>query len=128
MTSRTRGQRLLALIERSGNALPDPAMLFVGLLGIVWLLSALLSLFTFDLIDPRTGAAVVIQNQLSGEAFTAFTSSMVKNFAQFHPIGVVLVAMLGIGVAEHTGFINAGLKALLSATAKWLLTPMVILV
>ena len=57
MTSRTRGQRLLALIERSGNALPDPAMLFVGLLGIVWLLSALLSLFTFDLIDPRTGAA-----------------------------------------------------------------------
>ena len=128
MTSRTRGQRLLALIERSGNAMPDPAMLFVGLLGIVWLLSALLSLFTFDLIDPRTGAAVVIQNQLSGEAFTAFTSSMVKNFAQFHPIGVVLVAMLGIGVAEHTGFINAGLKALLSATAKWLLTPMVILV
>ena len=128
MTSRTRGQRLLALIERRGNALPDPAMLFVGLLGIVWLLSALLSLFTFDLIDPRTGAAVVIQNQLSGEAFTAFTSSMVKNFAQFHPIGVVLVAMLGIGVAEHTGFINAGLKALLSATAKWLLTPMVILV
>lgn len=128
MTSRTRGQRLLALIERSGNALPDPAMLFVGLLGIVWLLSALVSLFTFDLIDPRTGAAVVIQNQLSGEAFTAFTGSMVKNFAQFHPIGVVLVAMLGIGVAEHTGFINAGLKALLSATAKWLLTPMVILV
>ena len=128
MTSRTRGQRLLAFIERSGNALPDPAMLFVGLLGVVWLLSALLSLFTFDLIDPRTGAAVVIQNQLSGEAFTAFTSSMVKNFAQFHPIGVVLVAMLGIGVAEHTGFINAGLKALLSATAKWLLTPMVILV
>jgi aminobenzoyl-glutamate transport protein len=128
MTSQTRGQRLLAFIERSGNALPDPAMLFVGLLGVVWLLSALLSLFTFDLIDPRTGAAVVIQNQLSGEAFTAFTSSMVKNFAQFHPIGVVLVAMLGIGVAEHTGFINAGLKALLSATAKWLLTPMVILV
>jgi aminobenzoyl-glutamate transport protein len=128
MTNRTRGQRLLAFIERSGNALPDPAMLFVGLLGVVWLLSALLSVFAFDLIDPRTGAAVVIQNQLSGEAFTAFTSSMVKNFAQFHPIGVVLVAMLGIGVAEHTGFINAGLKALLSATAKWLLTPMVILV
>jgi aminobenzoyl-glutamate transport protein len=55
-------------------------------------------------------------------------TQLVKNFAHFHPIGVVLVAMLGIGVAEHTGFINTGLKALLSVTARWLLTPMIILV
>jgi aminobenzoyl-glutamate transport protein len=43
-------------------------------------------------------------------------------------VGVVLVAMLGIGVAEHTGIINTGLRALLGVTAKWLITPMVILV
>ena len=53
---------------------------------------------------------------------------MVKTFAHFHPIGVVLVAMLGIGVAEHTGFINSGLRAMLGVTARWLLTPMLILV
>jgi len=53
---------------------------------------------------------------------------MVTNFSHFHPVGVVLVAMLGIGVAEHTGFINTGLRALLGVTAKWLVTPMVILV
>jgi aminobenzoyl-glutamate transport protein len=53
---------------------------------------------------------------------------MVTNFTHFHPVGVVLVAMLGIGVAEHTGFINAGLRAMMAVTARWLLTPMVILV
>jgi aminobenzoyl-glutamate transport protein len=58
----------------------------------------------------------------------AWLSVMVTNFSHFHPVGVVLVAMLGIGVAEHTGFINTGLRALLGVTAKWLVTPMVILV
>jgi aminobenzoyl-glutamate transport protein len=46
----------------------------------------------------------------------------------FGPVGVVLVAMLGIGVAEHTGFIDTSIRALLNVTAKWLLTPVVILV
>jgi aminobenzoyl-glutamate transport protein len=53
---------------------------------------------------------------------------MVTNFSHFHPVGVVLVAMLGIGVAEHTGFINSALRALLNVTPDKLLTPMVIAV
>jgi len=120
--------RMLASVERIGNKLPDPAVLFIGLLFIVWVLSWMLSYVTFDLIDPRTGEAVVINNLLSGSAITEFLSVMVTNFSHFHPVGVVLVAMLGIGVAEHTGFINSGLRALLAVTAKWLLTPMIILV
>ena len=120
--------RFLEAVEQIGNKLPDPAILFVALLFIVWVLSWLLSYVTFDLIDPRTGEAVVVKNLLAGPALTEFFSVMVTNFSHFHPVGVVLVAMLGIGVAEHTGFINAGLKALLNVTAKWLLTPMVILV
>ncbi len=120
--------RALAAVERIGNRLPDPAVLFIALLGIVWLLSWLLSYGNYDLVDPRSGEQLVVVNQLSGESLAAFFSSMVKNFAHFHPIGVVLVAMLGIGVAEHTGFINAGLRAMMSVTARWLLTPMIIVV
>ncbi len=127
-TPSSRLERILGAVERIGNRLPDPAMLFVGLLVIVWLLSALLSGIDFGLTDPRNGEALFVQNQLSGAALTAFMASMVGNFAHFHPVGVVLVAMLGIGVAEHTGFINAGLRALLAATAKGLLTPMLIAV
>jgi aminobenzoyl-glutamate transport protein len=120
--------RALATIERVGNKLPDPAVLFIALLLIVWVLSWFLSWFDFGVSDPRTGEPLLIANQLSGTAMTAFLAAMVRNFAHFHPIGVVLVAMLGIGVAEHTGFISAGLRAMLSVTARWLLTPMIILV
>ena len=118
----------LGTVERVGNKLPDPAMLFVGLLFIVWVLSWLLSYVTFDVVDPRSNEALVINNLLSGSAITEFLSVMVTNFSHFHPVGVVLVAMLGIGVAEATGFINTGLRALLNVTSDRFLTPMVIMV
>ncbi len=123
-----RMERALAAVERVGNKLPDPAVLFIALLFIVWILSWILSGISYDVIDPRNGQALVINNQLSGSALTSFLSVMVTNFTHFHPVGVVLVAMLGIGVAEHTGFINAGLRSMMAVTARWLLTPMVILV
>ena len=62
---------------------------------MVWLLSWALSYVNFNVIDPRSGEALVINNLLSGAALTEFTSVMVTNFAHFHPVGVVLVAMLG---------------------------------
>ncbi|GGW85782.1 AbgT family transporter [Alteromonas halophila] len=121
-------QRLLNKVEVWGNKLPDPAVLFIILLFAVWALSWALSGVSFDVVDPRNGEPLAINNQLAGSALTQFFSSMVTNFAHFHPVGVVLVAMLGIGVAEYSGFINAGLRALLSVTATWLLTPMIILI
>ncbi len=118
----------LGTVERVGNKLPDPAVLFIALLFIVWVLSWMLSYVTFDVIDPRSDEALVIQNLLTGRSFTEFLSVMVTNFSHFHPVGVVLVAMLGIGVAEHTGFINAAIRSLLNVTPAKLLTPMVIVV
>ena len=120
--------RALSIIERVGNKLPDPAVLFLILMFVVWILSALLSTMTFTEIDPRSGKALVINNQLSGTAIAAFLSTMVSTFTAFPPLGVVLVALLGVGVAEHTGFINAALKALLNITAPMLLTPMLVFV
>ncbi len=128
LTPPSRIERALAAVERIGNRLPDPAVLFIALLIIVWVLSWLLSGLSFDVIDPRTNAPLQVKNLLSGTELTAFLAAMVKTFVTFHPVGVVLVAMLGIGVAEHTGFINAGLRAMLTVTARWLLTPMVIVV
>ena len=118
----------LGTVERVGNKLPDPAVLFIALLFIVWVLSWLLSYVSFDVIDPRTNEQLFIQNLLTGSSFTEFLSVMVTNFSHFHPVGVVLVAMLGIGVAEHTGFINSAIRSLLNVTPAKLLTPMVILV
>ena len=118
----------LGTVERVGNKLPDPAVLFIALLFIVWILSWVLSYLSFDVVDPRTNAPLVINNLMSGSAFTEFLSVMVTNFSHFHPVGVVLIAMLGIGVAEHTGFINSALRSLLNVTPDKLLTPMVVVV
>ncbi len=120
--------RFLGTIERVGNKLPDPAMLFALLLGVVWLLSWLLSGVDFDAVRPGTDDPIRVVNLLTGSELALFLSTMVTTFTSFAPLGVVLVAMLGVGVAEHSGFINAGLKLLLNITPKMLLTPMLVLV
>lgn len=124
----SRVQRALDAVERIGNKLPDPAALFIGLLFIVWICSWLFSYVDYQVIDPRSGEKLVVINQLSGENFVLFMTRMVNNFVTFGPVGTVLVAMLGIGVAEHSGYINAGIRALMAVTSKHMLTPMVILV
>ncbi|MDT8437783.1 MAG: AbgT family transporter [Wenzhouxiangellaceae bacterium] len=120
--------RALDAIERVGNRLPDPAVLFFLLMLVVWVLSALLASVQFDALHPATGEPIRIVNQLSGQSLAAFLSQMVSVFTAFAPLGIVLVAMLGVGVAEHTGFINAALRRMLGVTSPSLLTPMLILV
>ncbi|WP_286232971.1 AbgT family transporter [Thalassotalea sediminis] len=115
-------------IERVGNKLPDPAIIFLIAMITIWVLSAILSQVTFTSLDPRTGDAIVVNNLLTLEAFAQFLSSMVKTFTGFAPLGVVLVAMLGVGMAENSGYINTALKLMLKRTPKVLLTPCVILI
>jgi aminobenzoyl-glutamate transport protein len=126
--------RFLNAVEWAGNKLPDPAMLFVWCLLITWLLSWGLSYVEFSEIDPRTVGkgktpqAIQIQNQLEWDNFWAFFTKLEKTFTGFHPLGVVLVALLGVGVAEHTGFINSCLKGMLAFTPRHLLSPMLLTV
>ena len=120
--------RALDFIEKSGNKLPDPAILFFLLMLFIWVLSAILSNFTFTELDPRTGIPLEVVNLLQGDSLASFLANMVTTFTSFAPLGIVLVAMLGVGVADLSGFINAGLKSMLNVTPKKLLTPMLIMV
>ncbi len=120
--------RFLNLVERVGNKLPDPAIIFLFALMIIWVLSWIMSGVDLTAVDPRTGEALVINNQLTGSALATFLSTMVTTFTSFAPLGVVLVAMMGVGVAEHSGYINTGIKLMLKRTPKALLTPTIILV
>lgn len=118
----------LDVLEFVGNKLPDPAILFVLGLGITWALSSWLSGMSFEEVDPRSGEAIEVVNLLTLEKFAHFLAGMVDSYVGFPPLGVVLVALLGVGVAEHSGFINACLKSMLNLTPKMLLTPMLLLV
>jgi aminobenzoyl-glutamate transport protein len=120
--------RILQAVEKLGNRLPDPVLLFLLLLIAVWLLSALLAPIEFAAQHPQTGATIKVVNLLTGTELTRFLTEMVPVFTAFAPLGIVLVALLGVGVAEHSGLIAAGLRKLLSlTTARWL-TPIVMLV
>lgn len=79
--------RALGGIEMVGNKLPDPAMLFLISLFAVWILSALLAPVSFSEIDPRSGEAIRINNQLTGSALATFLSNMVTIFTGFAPLG-----------------------------------------
>jgi aminobenzoyl-glutamate transport protein len=125
---RTPLERALNAIEVVGNRLPDPAALFFLLLLATWVLSWLLAGVDFNAVHPTTGEPIRVSNQLSGPALAKFLTGMVATFTSFAPLGVVLVALLGVGVAEHTGFVSAGLSRVLGFTSVRILTPMVVLV
>lgn len=120
--------RALNLIEVVGNKLPDPAMLFLFLMIVVWILSWLMSGIDFGARHPTSGESIAITNLLTGQNLVTFLTTMVTTFTGFAPLGVVLVAMLGVGVAEQSGYINALLKKMLTFTPRTLLTPMLILI
>src|SRR5262245_56584060 len=105
-------ERFLTRIEVLGNKLPDPAFLFVIALGSTWVLSALLAGHAFEVPSKAGPQARTVVSQLSPTALTTFLGDMVQTFVGFHPLGVVLVALLGVGVADHSGFIRALIKRL----------------
>ena len=119
---------ILGFIERVGNKIPDITILFIIAFLVVCVVSAILSCVQFAYVHPATGKTIQITNMLSGAAMVDLLSKMVNNYASFPPLGMVIVATLGIGVAEGSGYINTGLKKLLSITPKFLITPTVIFV
>ncbi len=119
--------KLLALIETAGNRLPNPAMLFVWLCIIVLALSALLSMAGFSAVNPVTGQTLETVNLLSVAGLHRILADTVTNFTGFAPVGTVLIAILGIGVAEHSGLIAVLLRVLILKTPPQLLTYAVVL-
>jgi aminobenzoyl-glutamate transport protein len=122
----SRASRWLDAFERVGNKLPDPSALFVLLTLAAIGASALLSGVPTGMRDARSGEELVVLDQFTFEGLIALGTSLVRNFAAFPPLGLVLVAMLGLGVADHSGFISTSLRSLLGLTPRKLLSPIVI--
>jgi len=122
------GYRFLDAVERIGNALPDPVTLF--LLGALLVLvgSHLAAWSEWAIKHPAEDRMVAARSLLSREGMQWLWLNMVHTFTSFHPLGVVLTAMLGIGVAERSGLIAACLKGMVQVTPRSLLTPAVIFV
>lgn len=119
-------ERFLDVVERAGNVLPHPATLFFLLTLAIVLLSGIISLFDVSVLHPRTGEVVEPVNLMSAEGLQRIMAGLVTNFTGFAPLGTVLVALIGIGVAEHSGLIGACLRIVVLNAPRFLLTPIVV--
>ena len=125
----------LGWVERTGNKLPDPVFIFFYLIIALVAISVVAALAGVSAIHPTevdeaTGSNTVIQavSLLSPDNLQRLWVEMPATFTHFHPLGYVLVVMLGAGVAERSGFFAAGMSKAVKAAPTSLLTPVVALV
>lgn len=126
----SRMQRFLKGVEWLGNLLPHPVILFVWMSVFLLVLSALLSYFGVSVIDPRpegtsgrsADGMIEVVNLLNGEGLARIVENLVTNFTGFVPLGTVLVALLGVGIAERSGMISAALRGLVLNAPKKMVT------
>ena len=115
-------------VEKGGNALPHPALLF-GLFALtVLVVSAIGSLLGWHGVHPATGEQIHVVNLMSRNGLHRILLDMVSNYTGFAPLGIVMVALLGIGVAESSGLIRAAINAMLVKAPPKSITFMVIFI
>lgn len=118
--------RFLNVIEKGGNALPNPATLFaLFALGVLFL-SWIGQMLGWQAQNPATGEIIKVHNLLSNEGFRRIVLEMVTNYTGFAPLGIVMVALLGIGIAESSGLIGAVIRLLVLKSPKKLLTFVIV--
>ena len=120
--------RFLDGVERVGNKLPDPFILFIILSLIVIAISWVASMFNASVIHPGTGEELAIKNLASGEGLQFMLTSMLTNFTGFAPLGLVLVMMFGIGLAEKVGLLDHAIRKTILQSPPKLVTYTVVFV
>lgn len=118
--------RFLSVIEKVGNALPHPATLFAGFAALVVLMSWVVAQFDISVVHPGTGETVEPFNLISAAGLHMILEKMVVNFTAFAPLGTVLVALLGIGIAEGSGLIGTVLRLVVLSSPKKILTFVIV--
>jgi aminobenzoyl-glutamate transport protein len=126
----------LATVERVGNMVPHPAIIFFILIGIVIILSAIFGLMgttvTYEGYDQALGDIVEqtssVRSLLSPDGIRFMLTSPVANFLGFTGVGVILVAMIGVGLAEESGLIATLVRKLVAVAPRSIFTFMIVMV
>lgn len=127
---KTTMQRFLDGVEKVGNMVPHPVVIFLILIGIVIVLSAILGAFgtsvSYERINPETHevetASTAIRSLLNVEGIRFLYSSLIPNFMSFTAVGLMIAAMIGAGVAEESGLVTALIRKLVIVSPRWALT------
>lgn len=126
--------RFLATVEFLGNMLPHPITLFAMFCIAIVIFSGIADWMGLSAIDPRPEGAkgrdadgvIEVVSLLSAEGLQKIVTGLVTNFTGFAPLGTVLVALLGVSVAEHSGMLSAAMRGMVMGASKRLVTFMVV--
>lgn len=129
-------QRLLDVVERVGNRVPHPVIIFVILIVAVILLSHVFYMLnvsvSYQVINPETheveDATTAAKSLLTVDGIRFMFTGFVGNFMGFNAVGVIIVAMLGVGVAESKGLVKALIRKLVIVAPSWALTYILVFV
>lgn len=133
MTTKTKERpslinRFLNIVEKAGNKLPDPAVLFflmcVGLAVITWIVS----LFDVSVKHPGSGEMIHIKNIISTEGIAMIMNDAIKNFSEFPALGLVLAVMIGVGAAEKSGYFDKLMISVVNKASRKMIVPTIILI
>lgn len=122
--------RFLNVVERLGNLLPHPITLFALFCAAVIVISGIAGYFELTVIDPRPEGAsgrssdglIHVVSLMNAEGLRMIVSNLVTNFTGFTPLGTVLVALLGVGIADRSGLLSAAMRTLVMGASKRLVT------
>ena len=120
-TATTRTDRLLAGVERVGNRLPDPFLLFLGLFLLVGVISTVLELAGTTVTIPGADEPTAVRGLFTGEGLAWLTVNLGANFIGFPPLVTVVTILLAVTVAERTGMLGAAIRVTLGSAPRWLL-------
>lgn len=140
----SRLQSCMGVIERVGNKLPSPALLFVYISVAVLILSAILGTFNvvaetelgkfpinnllgqkpIEVLKVTAAGTAVSETYSNGLSY--IVGSVIQNFMGMTALGAILIIMLSIGVMEQSGYLSIGIQSIVKATPAKLVTPVVI--
>ena len=126
--------RFLATVEWLGNLLPHPITLFALLALFIVVLSGILGFFDVSVADPRPIGAkgreadgvIEVISLLNAEGLQRIVTGLVTNFTGFAPLGTVLVALLGVSIAEHSGLLSTLMRAMVMNASKRMVTIVIV--
>lgn len=126
--------RFLKAIEWVGNLLPHPVTLFAVFALFTIVLSGIGAYFEWSVVDPRGETAkdrspdgmIRVVSLMSPEGIRRISANLVKNFTDFAPLGTVLVALLGVGIAEHSGLLSAAIRSMVFGVRREFVTVAIV--
>lgn len=129
-------KRMLDVVEKVGNKVPHPVMIFLFLILVVIVLSHILHLsgasVTQQMVEPQTdqlvSSTVVARSLITTDGIRFIYTSVIPNFMSFTAVGLIIVAMIGVGVAEASGLIKALIRKLVAVSPSWAIAYILVFV